>query len=103
MAMKIKKGDRVIVITGKCKGKVGDVSKVLTKDNKVVVAGVNMVKKHQKPTADTPGRIVEIEKALDISNVSLIDDGKPAKVGFRINGDGKKIRFFKKSGKEVDK
>lgn len=100
MAAKIKKGDKVIVLTGKYKGKEGEVLIVSPKNNKVVVSGINIVKKHKKPTTNTPGQIIEIEKMIDVSNVSLIEDGRPAKIGFKIE-NGKKVRVFKKSGNIV--
>lgn len=100
MAAKIKKGDTVIVLTGKDKNKIGEVLSVNLKNDKVVVAGINMVKKHKKLTNNTPGQIINIEKPINISNISLIENGKPAKVGFKIE-DGKKIRVFKKTGNKV--
>lgn len=100
MAAKIKKGDTVMVLVGKDKGKTGEVLSFSPKENKVLVAGVNIVKKHKKPTMNSQGQIVEVEKPIHISNVSLIEDGKPARVGFKIE-DGKKFRIFKKSGNKV--
>lgn len=100
MAAKIKKKDTVIVLTGKDKGKTGEVLQVLPKDNRVVVSGINVAKKHKKPTMNTPGQIVSIEQPIHISNVSLVEDGKPAKVGFKVE-DGKKVRIFKKTGNKV--
>ncbi len=100
MAAKIKKGDTVMVLVGKDKGKTGEVLSVSPKENKVLIAGVNIVKKHKKPTMNSQGQIVEVEKPIHISNVSLIEDGKPARVGFKIE-DGKKFRIFKKSGNKV--
>lgn len=101
MAAKIKKKDTVIVLAGKDKGKTGEVLEVLPKENRVVVVGINMAKKHKKPTMNTPGQIVNIEQPIHISNVALVEDGKPAKVGFRIEDDGKKVRIFKKTGNKV--
>lgn len=100
MAAKIKKGDTIIVITGKDKGKTGKVLSVDPKNQKVVVDGINVAKKHKKPTMNTPGQIVNIEQPIHVSNVSLVEDGKPAKVGFKIE-DNKKIRVFKKTGNKV--
>lgn len=100
MAAKIKKGDTVVVLTGKDKGKTGEVLTVTPKQQKVLVAGVNVVKKHKKPTMNSQGQIVEMEKPVHISNVSLIENGKPARVGFKIE-DGKKFRIFKKTGNKV--
>ena len=100
MAAKIRKGDTVIVLAGKDKGKTGEVLTVAPKDHKVLVAGVNVVKKHKKPTMNSQGQIVDMEKPIDVSNVSLMEDGKPSRVGFRME-DGKKVRFFKKTGNKV--
>lgn len=100
MAAKIKKGDTVVVLTGKDKGKTGEVLAVTPKQQKVLVAGVNIVKKHRKPTMNSQGQIVEMEKPVHISNVSLMENGKPARVGFKIE-DGKKFRIFKKTGNKV--
>ena len=100
MAAKIKKGDTVVILAGKDKGKTGEIITVMPKEEKVVVSGINMAKKHKKPTMNTPGQIISVEQPIHISNVSLIEDGKPAKVGFKIE-DGKKVRFFKKSGNKV--
>ena len=104
MAAKIKKGDRVIVLAGKDKGRQGQVTQVLPKDNRVVVAGINMVKRHTRPTqADPQGGIKNKEAALHISNVAFVDpkSGEPTRVGFRIEG-GNKVRFAKKSGEVID-
>ena len=76
MAAKIKKGDTVMVLVGKYKGKTGEVLSVSPKENKVLIAGVNIVKKHKKPTMNSQGQIVEVEKPIHISNVSLIEDGQ---------------------------
>ncbi|ATD31349.1 50S ribosomal protein L24 [Macrococcoides bohemicum] len=101
--MHIKKGDKVIVITGKDKGKTGTVIEALPKKDRVVVEGVNIVKKHQKPTQMNPeGGIVEFEAAIHVSNVMLIDPktNKPTRVGTKIE-DGKKVRVAKKSGEII--
>jgi len=97
--MKIKKNDEVIVITGKYKGVKGKVLTAMPKTNKVVVAGVNKVKRHVKPTQDKPGHIADIEKPIHVSNVAILDakSGKGTKVGYKIDGD-KKVRIAKKSG-----
>lgn len=101
--MKIKKGDKVQVITGAYKGTVAEVTRVLPRENKVVVEGVNIKKKSQKPTqADPEGRIVEIEAPIHVSNVMLYD--AKAKVASRVGYklvDGKKVRVYKKTGAEV--
>ena len=104
MAAKIKKGDRVVVLTGKDKGRQGQVLQVLPKDNRVLVAGVNMVKRHTRPTQGDPqGGIKNKEATLHISNVAYIDpkSGEPTRVGFKIDGD-KKVRVAKKSGEVID-
>ncbi|MDR1494834.1 MAG: 50S ribosomal protein L24 [Rickettsiales bacterium] len=101
MAAKIKKNDKVVVLTGRNKGMVGEVLLVLPKEEKVLVSGVNMVKRHRKPSADSPGRIVSFEKPLHVSNVALVDNGKAARIGFRME-DGKKFRVFKRSQHRVD-
>ena len=104
MAAKIKKGDRVVVLAGKDKGRQGTVLKVLPKDDRVFVGGVNMVKRHTRPTqADPQGGIKNKEAALHISNVAFVDpkSGQPTRVGFRMEGD-KKVRFAKKSGEVID-
>lgn len=100
MAAKIKKGDKVIVIAGKDKGKIGDVMAVYPKENNVLVSGVNIAKVHKRPTMQTPGQVVEIEKPIDISNVALVEDNKPVKVRFETQ-DGKKVRISKKTGNKV--
>ena len=101
--MKIKKGDTVIVLTGKSKGKTGQVLKAMPKDDKVIVAGCNTVKKHQKPTQEGPGGIFEKEMPIHVSNVALIDpkSSKPTRVGYKIEKDGTKKRIAKRSGAEV--
>ncbi|HEX4179616.1 MAG TPA: 50S ribosomal protein L24 [Caulobacteraceae bacterium] len=104
MAAKIKKGDRVVVLTGKDKGRQGQVLQVRPKENRVVVAGINMVKRHTRPTqADPQGGIKNKEAALHISNVAFVDpkSGEPTRVGFRVDG-GNKVRFAKKSGEVID-
>lgn len=104
MAAKIKKGDRVIVLAGKDKGRQGQVLRVLPKEDRVVVAGVNMIKRHTRPSQSDPqGGIKNREAALHISNVAFVDpkSGEPTRVGFRIE-DGKKVRVAKKSGEVID-
>jgi len=103
MAAKIKKGDRVVLLTGKDKGKQGSVLRVMPKDERIVVEGLNMVQRHTRPTqADPQGGIKHKEAPLHVSNVALVDpkSGGPTKVGFRIEG-GKKVRFAKKSGEVI--
>ena len=98
--LKIRKGDTVIVRTGRDKGKKGEVLSVIKDDLKLVVKGVNVVKRHTKPTQTNTGGIVQKELPIHISNVSLLDpkDGTPTKVGFKIQKDVTKVRFAKKSG-----
>ena len=99
MAAKIKKGDKVIVLTGKDKGRTGQVLKVLPTENRVVVQGVNMVQRHTRPTqADPQGGIKHKEASLHLSNVAIVDgNGKATRVGFKVEGD-KKVRFAKSTG-----
>jgi large subunit ribosomal protein L24 len=102
MAAKIKKGDRVVVLTGKDKGREGAVLKVLPKDGRVVVEGLNMVQRHTRPTQfDPQGGIKNKEASLHLSNVAVVDSkGKPTRVGFRMDGD-KKVRFAKTTGEVI--
>jgi len=102
--MKIKKGDTVVVITGKDKGKTGEVIRSMPKDNKLLVRGINVVKRHTRPTQTSAGGIVEKEAPIDVSNVALLDpkDNKPTRVGFKIMEDGRKVRVAKKSGTVID-
>ncbi len=101
---RVKKGDEVIVVTGKDKGTKGNVLKVSRKKERVLVQGVNMVKRHMRPSAAGPGGIVEKELPIHVSNVALIDpkSGRPTRVGYRTLGDGRKVRFAKRSGEIVD-
>jgi large subunit ribosomal protein L24 len=101
--LKIKKGDKVVVIAGKDKGKTGEVLRVLPKDSRVLVQGVNMVKRHTRPAMGQTGGIVEKEAMLHVSNVAHIDpkSDKPTRVGFKTL-DGRKVRFAKKSGEVLD-
>jgi large subunit ribosomal protein L24 len=102
--LKIKKGDKVVVLTGKDKGKSGEVVKVLPAENRAVVNGVNMVRRHQKQTASQEGGIIAKEAAIHVSNLALEDpkDGKPTRVGYKILADGRKVRFAKRSGDLID-
>ena len=104
MAAKIKKGDKVVVLSGKDKGKQGVVSSVLVDDQKVVVSGVNVVSRHTKPSQVDQGGIKNFEAPIDSSNVAHIDpeDGKPTRIGFKTDDNGRKIRFSKRSGVEID-
>ncbi len=103
MAAKIKKGDKVVVLAGKDRGKDGEVIQVLPQEDRVVVRGVNLVKKHQRQTQREQGGVITREAPLHISNVALADPstGKPTRVGFRIE-DGKKVRVAKASGEVID-
>ena len=103
MSAKIKKGDRVVVLAGKDKGRQGTVSKVLPKDERVVVEGLNMVQRHTRPSQGDPqGGIKNKEAPLHVSNVAVVDSkGKPTRVGFRMDGD-KKVRFAKTTGEVIN-
>jgi large subunit ribosomal protein L24 len=103
MAAKIKKGDRVILLTGKDKGRQGAVLKILPKDNRVVVEGLNMVQRHTRPSqADPQGGIKHKEASLHLSNVAIVDsNGKATRVGFRVDGD-KKVRVAKTTGEVIN-
>ena len=99
---KIKVGDTVKVIAGKDLGKQGKVTSIDRENHRVLVEGVNKVTKHNKPSArNAEGGIVEIEAPLDISNVMLVVDGKTTRVGFKVSEDGTKVRYAKKTGKEI--
>jgi len=103
MAAKIRKGDRVVLLTGKDKGRSGNVVKVLPKDNRVFVQGLNLVKRHTRPTqADPQGGIKTKEASVHLSNVAIADsNGKPTRVGFRVEGD-KKVRVAKSTGEVIN-
>ncbi len=103
--LKIKKGDKVKVITGKSKGKIGDVLKVFPSEKKLIVSGVNLAKKHTKPTQTSEGGIVQKELPIHISNVSHIDPktNEITKIGYKVLEGGKKVRFAKKSGEIISK
>ena len=102
MAAKIRKGDRVVVLTGKDKGREGSVTKVLPKESRVVVGGLNMVQRHTRPSQTDPqGGVKNKEAPLHVSNVAIVDSkGKPTRVGFRLDGD-KKVRFAKTTGEVI--
>ncbi len=102
--LKIKKGDRVIVTTGRDRGKTGEVLKVVPKNNRAIVQGVNMYKRHQQSSQADPGGIVEKEASIDISNLAHIDpkDQKPTRVGYKVLEGGRKVRFAKRSGEIID-
>ena len=102
--LKIKKGDHVVVITGKDKGKKGEVLKVLPTENRAIVKGVAMIRRHQRQTATQEGGIIAKEAAIHISNLALEDpkDGKPTRVGYKFLKDGRKVRFARRSGEVID-
>ncbi len=103
MAAKIRKGDKVIVLTGRDKGRTGEVFEVRPDENKALVRGVNMVKRHQKQTQTQEGGIISKEMPIDLSNIAYVGkDGKPTRIGFKIQADGKKVRVAKSSGAEID-
>ena len=104
MSAKIKKGDKVIVTTGRDRGKKGEVLKVFIEENRALVAGVNMVKRHQRQTQKVQGGIVNKEAPVHLSNLAHVDpkSGGPTRVGFKILGDGRKVRVAKKSGEVID-
>ena len=104
MAAKIRKGDKVIVLTGRDKGRTGEVIAVHTTEDRALVRGVNKVKRHQKQTAQQAGGIISKEASIHLSNVALADpkDGKPTRVGFKIMNDGRKVRVARRSGVEID-
>jgi large subunit ribosomal protein L24 len=103
--LKIRKGDRVKVIAGRSKGKIGDVLRVIAADERVVVSGVNVIKRHTKPNRSESGGIIEREAAIHVSNVALLDPktDKPTKIGFKFLEDGRKVRFARGSGETIDR
>ena len=102
--MKIKKNDQIIVLAGADKGKTGKVLAVFPKTGRVLVEGINFIKKHQRQTsANAPSGIIEKEAAISVTNVALLKDGKPVKVGFKYLDDGRKVRFLKASGDIIDR
>jgi large subunit ribosomal protein L24 len=104
MAAKIKKGDKVVVLTGRDKGKSGEVLEVRPAEGRAVVRGVHMMKRHTKQTAQQEGGIISREAAIDLSNIAIADpkDGKATRVGFKFLADGRKVRFAKRSGDQID-
>jgi large subunit ribosomal protein L24 len=102
--LKVRKGDHVVVITGKDRGKKGEVIKVIPAENRAIVRGVAMVKRHQRQTATQDGGIIAKEAAIHISNLALEDpkDGKPTRVGYKFLKDGRKVRYAKRSGEVID-
>ncbi|WP_375569122.1 50S ribosomal protein L24 [Ahrensia marina] len=104
MAAKIKKGDTVVVLAGRDKGRSGQVMQVMPAENRALVQGVNMVKRHQRQTANSEGGIISKEAPIQISNIALRDpkDGKPTRVRFQIQDDGTKVRVASRSGEAID-
>ena len=100
--MKIKKGDQVIILTGDDKGKTGEVLKAMPKESKVIVSGVNLVKRHTKPSQVSAGGIITKEAAIHVSNVAIVSQGKPSKVGYQEQ-KGNKVRVARKTGEVIDK
>ena len=102
--MKIRKGDHVVVITGKDKGKKGEVLKVVPAENRVIVKGVAMVRRHQRQTAAQEGGIISKEAPIHVSNIAIEDpkDGSPTRIGYKFLKDGRKVRFAKRSGEIID-
>jgi large subunit ribosomal protein L24 len=103
--VKIKKGDEVVVLTGRDRGKKGEVLRVIPKESRVLVQGVNMIKRHTRARPGEPGGIVDKEAALHVSNVALADpkDGKPTRVGYKVLADGRKVRVARRSGEVIDR
>jgi large subunit ribosomal protein L24 len=104
MAAKIKKGDKVVVMAGRDKGKTGEVRQVIRDDGRAIVAGVNLVRRHTRQTAQTEGGILTKEAPIHLSNLAIADpkSGKPTRVGFKILDDGRKVRVAKRSGDLID-
>jgi large subunit ribosomal protein L24 len=104
MAAKIRKGDKVIVLAGRDKGRSGEVIEVRPSESRALVRGVNMVRKHQRQTAALQGGIVSKEAPVHLSNLSIADpkDGKPTRIGFKILKDGRKVRIARRSGEAID-
>ena len=102
--LKIRRGDHVVVITGKDKGKKGEVLKVIPAESRAIVRGIAMMKRHQRQTATQDGGIISKEAAIHVSNLALEDpkDGKPTRVGYKFLKDGRKVRFAKRSGEVID-
>jgi large subunit ribosomal protein L24 len=102
--LKIKKGDRVVVLAGRDKGKRGEVLQVVPSENRALVQGVNVVRRHQKQSAQQEGGIVSKEAPIHLSNIALEDpaDGAPTRVGYKFVDDGRKVRFAKRSGEAID-
>lgn len=103
MAAKIRKGDKVVVLNGRDKGRTGEVFEVRPSEGRALVRGVNLVKRHQKQTQSQEGGIISKEAPIHLSNLAIVGkDGKPTRVGFKIQQDGTKVRVAKRSGAEID-
>jgi len=104
MAAKIKKGDKVVVLAGRDKGRTGEVLQVIPAEGRALVRGVNLVKRHTRQTAQSEGGIISKEATIDLSNLAIADpkDGKASRVGFKILDDGRKVRVAKRSGELID-
>ena len=104
MAAKIKKGDKVVVLTGRDSGKTGEVIEVRPTENRALVRGVNLVKRHTRQSQTSQGGIISKEAPINLSNLAIADpkDGKPTRVGFKVLADGKKVRVAKRSGETID-
>jgi large subunit ribosomal protein L24 len=104
MAAKIRKGDKVVVLTGRDKGRTGEVVEVHPAAERALVRGVNLVKRHQRQSAQQEGGIISKELPIHLSNIAIADpkDGKPTRIGFKIGSDGRKVRVAKRSGAEID-
>jgi large subunit ribosomal protein L24 len=103
-SLKIKKGDHVVVLTGKDKGKHGEVLKMMPEENRAIVKGIALMRRHQRQSATQDGGIISKEAAIHVSNLAIEDpkDGKPTRVGFKFLKDGRKVRFAKRSGEVID-
>jgi large subunit ribosomal protein L24 len=104
MAARIRKGDKVVVLTGRDKGRSGEVIRVMPKENRALVRGVNVVTRHQRQSTTEEGGLVRKESSIHLSNIALADreTGKPTRVGFKTLADGRKVRFAKRSGETID-
>jgi large subunit ribosomal protein L24 len=103
MAAKIRKGDKVVVLTGRQKGMTGEVFEVRPAEARALVRGVNLVKRHQKQSPQQEGGIISKEAPIHLSNLAYVDkDGKPTRIGFKVRADGTKVRIAKRSGAEID-
>jgi large subunit ribosomal protein L24 len=103
-SLKIKKGDHVVVLTGKDKGRHGEVLKMMPEENRAIVKGIALMRRHQRQSATQDGGIISKEAAIHVSNLAIEDpkDGKPTRVGFKFLKDGRKVRFAKRSGEVID-